>query len=185
MGPSTGSLEARAARVLSPVLGHYTWLEVDHGEGPGPEVALPSSGDPMASNRHRAPHQAGGQERGGQVRLGIGAVVGSQTGITVSAAAAARFSISAPSSVTQGVGFKFTMTVLDAYGNVVTGYRGTLAFSSSDATASLPKNYTFTASDQGVHTFTKLVLKKKGTQTITVTDTLNSSIVGTAIVDVL
>ena len=27
------SLEQRAAKVLSPVLGHYTWLEVDHGEG--------------------------------------------------------------------------------------------------------------------------------------------------------
>src|SRR5258708_20953427 len=27
------SLEQRAARVLSPVLGHYTWLEVDRGEG--------------------------------------------------------------------------------------------------------------------------------------------------------
>ncbi len=30
---SPRSLEERAARVLSPVLGHYTWLEVDHGEG--------------------------------------------------------------------------------------------------------------------------------------------------------
>jgi len=29
----SGTLEQRAARVLSPVLGHYTWLEVDHGEG--------------------------------------------------------------------------------------------------------------------------------------------------------
>ena len=28
-----GSLEQRSARVLSPVLGHYTWLEVDRGEG--------------------------------------------------------------------------------------------------------------------------------------------------------
>ena len=27
------SLEQRAAKVLSPVLGHYTWLEVDRGEG--------------------------------------------------------------------------------------------------------------------------------------------------------
>lgn len=27
------SLEQRAARVISPVLGHYTWLEVDRGEG--------------------------------------------------------------------------------------------------------------------------------------------------------
>ena len=36
MGPvkaRTGSLEQRAARVLSPVLGHYTWLEIDRGEG--------------------------------------------------------------------------------------------------------------------------------------------------------
>ncbi|HEX9495094.1 MAG TPA: aminotransferase class III-fold pyridoxal phosphate-dependent enzyme, partial [Candidatus Limnocylindria bacterium] len=28
-----GSLEQRASQVLSPVLGHYTWLEVDRGEG--------------------------------------------------------------------------------------------------------------------------------------------------------
>src|SRR5205823_9928122 len=48
-------------------------------------------------------------------------IVGSETGIAVTAAAAARFSLSAPSTVTQGVGFKFTLTVLDAYGNVVTG----------------------------------------------------------------
>jgi 4-aminobutyrate aminotransferase len=33
MKQSGGSLEQRAARVLSPVLGHYTWLEVDRGEG--------------------------------------------------------------------------------------------------------------------------------------------------------
>jgi len=30
---SSATFEQRAARVLSPVLGHYTWLEVDHGEG--------------------------------------------------------------------------------------------------------------------------------------------------------
>jgi 4-aminobutyrate aminotransferase len=33
MKQPSGTLEQRAARVLSPVLGHYTWLEVDHGEG--------------------------------------------------------------------------------------------------------------------------------------------------------
>ena len=33
MKQTTGSLEQRAARVLSPVTGHYTWLEVDRGEG--------------------------------------------------------------------------------------------------------------------------------------------------------
>jgi 4-aminobutyrate aminotransferase len=29
----SGTLEQRAARVLSPVLGHYTWLEIERGEG--------------------------------------------------------------------------------------------------------------------------------------------------------
>src|SRR5438067_214658 len=33
MKQPSGTLEQRASRVLSPVLGHYTWLEVDHGEG--------------------------------------------------------------------------------------------------------------------------------------------------------
>ncbi|HEV2009581.1 MAG TPA: aminotransferase class III-fold pyridoxal phosphate-dependent enzyme [Candidatus Limnocylindria bacterium] len=33
MKASSGSLEQRASRVLSPVLGHYTWLEVDHAAG--------------------------------------------------------------------------------------------------------------------------------------------------------
>jgi hypothetical protein len=41
------------------------------------------------------------------------------------------------------------------------------------------------AGDQGAHAFTGLVLKKKGKQTITVTDTVNSSLTGSALIDVL
>ena len=78
-----------------------------------------------------------------------------------------------------------TLTVEDAYGNVVTGYVGTVHFSSSDSTAMLPANYTFTASDAGVHTFTGLVLHKKGKQTLTVTDTQNSALTATDSIDVL
>ncbi len=66
-----------------------------------------------------------------------------------------------------------------------TSPHGTLSFSSSDPTANLPKKYTFTASDQGVHTFNVLRLKKKGEQTITVTDTLNGSLSGSATIDVI
>jgi hypothetical protein len=113
-----------------------------------------------------------------------GALTGSQGSILVSAAAASRLVLSAPASVTANAAFSVTVTVVDAYGNVVTGYRGTLSFSSSDSTASLPKNYTFTAADHGVHTFTGLHLKKKGKQTITVTDTQNSSLAGSAMIDV-
>jgi hypothetical protein len=77
-----------------------------------------------------------------------------------------------------------TLTVEDAYGNVVTGYRGTVHFTSSDSTASLPANYSFTASDAGVHTFTGLVLGKKGKQTLTVTDTQNSALTVTDSINV-
>jgi hypothetical protein len=56
---------------------------------------------------------------------------------------------------------------------------------SSDSTATLPANYTFTAADAGVHTFNNAVLlKKKGNQTITVTDTLNSALTATDSINV-
>ena len=103
------------------------------------------------------------------------AVAGSQS-VTVNPAAASRLVLSAPAVVTAGARFSLSVTVVDAYGSVVTGYRGTLTFRSSDSTANLPQDYTFTASDQGVHTFTGLVLRKKGKQTITVTDTLDGSL---------
>jgi hypothetical protein len=113
------------------------------------------------------------------------AITGGQGSILVNPAAASRLVLSAPASVSANAQFSLTVTVVDAYGNVVTGYRGTLSFSSTDATATLPKKYTFTAADQGTHTFTGLRLKKKGKQTITVTDMQNSSLIGSAIIDFL
>jgi hypothetical protein len=112
-------------------------------------------------------------------------LAGSETGITVNPAAASKFIITAPSSVTAGVPFSLTVTVEDAYGNVVTGYTGKIHFSSTDKTATLPANYTFTAADKGVHTFTGLILRKKGNQTIVITDKLNSSLTGSVIENVL
>jgi hypothetical protein len=112
------------------------------------------------------------------------AIAGTQGSILVNPAAASRFVLSASASVNAGTKFILTVTVGDVYGNVVTGYRGTIHFSSSDSSASLPKNYAFTAADLGVHTFTGLVLKKKGKQTITVTDTLDGSITGSVSINV-
>jgi hypothetical protein len=108
----------------------------------------------------------------------------SQTGIAVNPAAASVLVITGPSSVTTGVAFSITVTAYDAYGNVATGYTGTVQFKSTDSTAKLPANYTFNASDKGTHTFSGVVLKKKGKQSITATDTLSSSIVGTLSVSV-
>jgi hypothetical protein len=66
--------------------------------------------------------------------------------------------------------FSLTVTVKDAYGNVVTGYSGTIHFSSTDSQAKLPANYTFPAADKGVHAFTGLILRKTGKQTIKLQD---------------
>jgi hypothetical protein len=60
--------------------------------------------------------------------------------------------------VTQGGAFNVTVTVMEVYRSVVTGYRGTVHFRSLDSRATLPANYTFTASDAGAHAFTGLVL---------------------------
>jgi hypothetical protein len=112
-------------------------------------------------------------------------IAGTDAAIAVNPAAAFQFVIIAPTSITAGTRFTLTVKVEDAYGNVVTGYRGTIHFSSTDSTASLPRNYTFSATDQGVHTFTGLILRKKGNQKITITDTLNSLLTGSAMVGVL
>jgi probable HAF family extracellular repeat protein len=105
--------------------------------------------------------------------------------IVVTPAAASQFVITGPATASAGVAFSITVTALDAYGNVATGYTGTVAFKSSDGRATLPARYTFTAADQGVHTFSGLILKKKGTQSLTVTDTLISAITGTLSVNII
>ena len=71
-----------------------------------------------------------------------------------------------------------TATARDRYGNVATGYTGTAHFTSTDKTATLPLDYIFTGADHGMHTFTGIVARKSGTQTITARDLLFSSIMG-------
>jgi hypothetical protein len=82
-----------------------------------------------------------------------------------------------PSSDVAGATHSVTVKALDTYGNVATGYRGKVHFTSSDAKASLPANYKFTASDKGVHKFT-VTLKTTGTQSVTATDTVTATIKG-------
>jgi hypothetical protein len=90
-----------------------------------------------------------------------------------------------PSSVPADTAFSLTVTALDEYGNVATDYRGRVRFDSSDPRATLPDRYTYTASDQGVHTFTGLVLRRRDWQTITVIDDSDHTIRGTISIDVL
>jgi DNA/RNA endonuclease YhcR with UshA esterase domain len=81
---------------------------------------------------------------------------------------ATHFSVKAPSSATMGTAVSFTVTALDANGNTVTGYTGTVKFTSSDSSATLPANSTLT---NGTGTFSA-TFSKGGSQTITATDTV-------------
>jgi hypothetical protein len=106
-------------------------------------------------------------------------ITGKQT-VTVNAAATSQFAVRGfPSPNTAGTDGSFTVTALDPYGNKTTGYTGTVAFTSSDAQAVLPANYTFTSTDAGAHTFTNgATLKTAGRRTIVATDTVTATITG-------
>ena len=84
------------------------------------------------------------------------------------------FALAAPANVAPGTSFDVTITALDPYGITAVNYQGTVTFSTSDTDPGivLPVDYTFTAADAGVHTFTGGVnLITPGAQTITATDT--------------
>jgi hypothetical protein len=81
-------------------------------------------------------------------------------------------------NVTAGSSANFTVTAKATNGTTVSGYTGTVHFTSSDPQAVLPANYTFTLGDSGTHTFS-LNLKTVGIQSVTATDIANSSVNGT------
>src|SRR5207302_675551 len=101
-----------------------------------------------------------------------------QSGISVApSAAAGSFVVTGFPATSAGVAQSFTITVKDAFGNFISGYTGTVTFSSSDAQAGLPANYTFTAADAGVHTFSA-TLVTVGSQSISVKDLASASLAG-------
>jgi hypothetical protein len=96
--------------------------------------------------------------------------------VTVAPAAATHLAVSAPSSATHGTAFTFTVTAQDQFNNTATSYGGSVHFTSSDGSASLPANSGLT---NGSGSFSA-TLNTAGNQTITATDTSNSSITGTS-----
>jgi hypothetical protein len=79
------------------------------------------------------------------------------------------------------------VSLIDMNGAVATDYRGTVAFTSTDAVAYLPAQYTFTDVDAGAHDFV-VTLNSVGAQVLTSTDvaepaltaSLNSGVSGPA-----
>jgi streptogramin lyase len=96
----------------------------------------------------------------------------------------ARLDVQPPAFTSVGAPFDMTVAALDQFDNTFTGYTGTVHFASSDSTAMLPSDYTFTSADNGTHTFTGVVMNMPGEQSITATDSANS-INGSAPIDVV
>jgi hypothetical protein len=103
--------------------------------------------------------------------------------IQVTAAAAAKASIVAPRSAVANQPFNVQVTLYDRFGNVATGYAGTVHFTTTDLVAwqlgRMPADYTFTSADAGSHTFSATLMTVPS-QTITVTDTTNAQLSATS-----
>src|SRR5262249_12605552 len=84
--------------------------------------------------------------------------------------------VSVPASASAGSAFSFTVTAQDAFNNTATGYTGTVHFSASDGTATLPADSTLTNIGRG----SSAERKTAGGRTLSATDTANGSITGTS-----
>jgi hypothetical protein len=111
-----------------------------------------------------------------------GVVASARTMTMVVAAGATSLTAQAPPA-TIGSPVPLTVTARDAFGNLATSYTGTVHFSSTDPRASLPGDYTFSASDQGVHAFL-VTFGTLGIEGITAADPANSFFTANARVSV-
>jgi CSLREA domain-containing protein len=145
----------------------------------GPTLTIaPMAGSPAIGHGNNAYVAAGATDQRGLPRIvngtvDIGAVELQGTVIQQ----AASLTVAGFPASTAGAANSFTVTVRDASGNVVTGYTGTVHFTSSDSQASLPGDYTFVSGDNGVHTFAA-TLKTAGAQSLTATDTNTQALTG-------
>jgi len=108
-------------------------------------------------------------------------ITGTQAAITVEPADAATLDVAGIADpVIAGVASGVTVTARDAFGNVATGYTGTVQFTSSDPRATVPADYTFVSGDAGVRAFPGgVTLESAGEQSVTATDGAEGSVIGT------
>ena len=108
----------------------------------------------------------------------------SQPVVMVGPGPVAGLTLSPLANVAAGTAQLATVTLRDAFGNVATGYRGEVGFSSTDTSAVLPADYTFTAADAGVHTFASVALTAAGSWGVTAAEPAPGSLTDTATVSI-
>jgi hypothetical protein len=83
-----------------------------------------------------------------------------------------------PSPATAGTQGLFTVTAKDQFGDTYGGYRGTVHFTSSDAQAVLPSDYTFAPSDNGTKAFYATLKTAGANMSVAVTDNATPTFTG-------
>jgi Uncharacterized conserved protein len=106
--------------------------------------------------------------------IAFSSIFGTSGPIVVNPGTTTHFIVSAPADVTAGVAFSLTVSALDDYRNIATGYTGVIRFASTDSAATLPANATLT---DGSGTFTAMLMKT-GSTNIIVNDTASPLISG-------
>ena len=84
-----------------------------------------------------------------------------------------------PTAVMASTAQTVHLAVANRDGSAATGYSGSVSFTSTDAAAVLPAQYTFTAADAGAHDF-QITLNTSGMQTLTATDAADSGLTASA-----
>jgi CSLREA domain-containing protein len=104
----------------------------------------------------------------------------------VNPGAAAAFTVTGLGTfMAPGMAGSAMVTARDTYGNIATGFTGTVTLTSSDPQATLPAAYTYQASDAGVHGFS-VTLNTAGTQSVTATSSaVTGSEVGIVVEDAI
>jgi hypothetical protein len=176
------AITVTAVDALGNTLTNYTGTVHFSSTDPNPKVALPADYTFLAGDH--GVHTFTGvtlDTAGARILLVSDTAAPDRAGsftVKVSPAAVARFKVAGPTTATAGTAFTLTVSALDAFGNVVTGYRGTVSLSDSVGGATLPGDYTFVGSDHGKHSFS-VTLNTTGRQTLTVEETAHTTIQGT------
>ena len=150
---------------------HFTSSDSSSGVVLPPDSTLTNGQGPFSATLTTA---------GSQSITGTDTVTASITGkltVNVGPAGAASLILDAPGSAKAGQAFTVTVTLKDQYGNVATGYRGTVHFATSDPSpmAVVPADYTYTVADAGTRQFS-VTLWTIPSQTVSATDTVNASL---------
>ncbi|MFO0744896.1 MAG: FG-GAP-like repeat-containing protein [Myxococcota bacterium] len=140
-----------------------------------PDATLPGPITLAAAHHGRGTFFGVSLANAGTTRLTISAdgvgVAPASHDVVVAAGAVTSLGISGlADTVDAGVSLSLTVTALDAAGNAVADYDGTVSISADDPDASMPASHVYVGADHGAFTFTGLVFATAGTATVTASD---------------